>query len=133
MYSFTIFGWAIGCGMNTFVIPIMLSHLGWGTFIFFAGMNIVAAPIIYLFYPEVAGKSLEEINLLFTSESAFAKKNTDEYYRRVSEAGGNVAVAARRLLDEIDGTTHLDPRRFSVASINEKKMDHTVESASDTA
>lgn len=25
-YSFTILGWAIGCGMNTFVIPIMLDH-----------------------------------------------------------------------------------------------------------
>lgn len=118
MYSFTIFGWAIGCGMNTFVIPIMLSNLGWGTFIFFAGMNILAAPIIYLFYPEVAGKSLEEINLLFTSESVFAKKNQDEYFRRVNEAGGNVAVAVRQLLDEIDGTTHLDPRRISIVSMD---------------
>lgn len=118
MYSFTIFGWAIGCGMNTFI--------------FFAGMNIVATPIIYFFYPEVAGKSLEEINLLFTSDSPLTKKNMDEYFRRISEAGGNVAVAARRLLDEIDGTTHLDPRRFSITSVDEKKMEHNVESSSDT-
>jgi len=119
--------------MNTFVIPIMLSHLGWGTFIFFAGMNFLAAPIIYLFYPEVAGKSLEEINLLFTSESVFAKKNMDEYFRRVHEAGGNVAVAARQLLDEVDGTTHLDPRRISIVSIEKQIEKHNFESLSDTA
>ena len=28
-YSFTVVGWAIGCGMTTLTIPIMLSKLGW--------------------------------------------------------------------------------------------------------
>ena len=56
-YSFTILGWAIRCGMNTFVIPIMLSRLGWKTFIFFGCMNIVAMPIVWCFYPEVSGKT----------------------------------------------------------------------------
>lgn len=37
-----------------------------------------------------------------------------EHDRRVTEAGGNVAVAARRLLDEVNGETHLDPRRVSI-------------------
>jgi MFS family permease len=110
-YSFTILGWAIGCGMNTFVIPIMLSKLGWATFVFFGCMNIIALPIVWYFYPEVAGKSLEEINLLFTSDSLFVSENMKEYQRRLDEAGGNVAVAARRLLDEVDGTTDLDPNR----------------------
>lgn len=110
-YSFTILGWAIGCGMNTFVIPIMLAHLGWITFIFFGCMNVLAMPIVWFFYPEVAGRSLEEVNLLFTSESLLVSKNMEEYHRRVAEAGGNIAVAARRLLDEVDGTTNLDPRR----------------------
>ncbi len=107
--------------MTTFVIPIMLNRLGWATFIFFAAMNAVSGPIIYLFYPEVANKTLEEIDLLFTSNSLLVKKNMQEYNRRVAEAGGNVAVAARRLLDEVDGTTHLDPRRVSVVeSANDK-------------
>jgi MFS family permease len=115
-YSFTILGWAIGCGMNTFVIPIMLSRLGWATFIFFGCMNIIAMPIIRFLYPEVAGRSLEEVNLLFTSERMLVTKNMAEYDRRVAEAGGNIAVAERRLLVEVDGQTHLDPRRVSVIS-----------------
>ena len=137
-YSFTILGWAIGCGMvsntpflyflsltnlqNTFIIPIMLNNIGYGAFLFFGCMNILATPIIYYFYPEVAGKSLEEVNLLFTSDSLLVSKNMAEYHRRVAEAGGNIAVAARQLLDEVDGTTHLDPRRrSSVGSLGEKK------------
>lgn len=66
-------------------------------------MNFVAMPIIYFFYPEVAKRSLEEINLLFTSDSLFVSKNMHEYRRRIDEAGGDIAVAARRLLDEVDG------------------------------
>ena len=104
-YSFTIFGWAAGCGMTQFVIPIMLNRLGWGTFVFFGAMNIVALPIVYLFYPEVAKRSLEEIDLLFTSDSLLVRKNMVEYHRRMDEAGGNVAVAARRLLAEVDGVS----------------------------
>jgi hypothetical protein len=48
-----------------------------------------------------------------------------EYDRRVTDAGGNIAVAARRLLDEVDGQTHLEPRRVSVintAEACEEKM-----------
>jgi len=125
-YSFTILGWAIGCGMTTFVVPIMLAHLGWATFVFFGCMNIVAMPLVWFFYPEVAGRSLEEVNLLFTSESLLVSKNMKEYHRRVDEAGGNVAVAARRLLDEVDGTTHLDPWRV-VAVEDEKDKSLLVE------
>jgi len=116
-YSFTILGWAIGCGVTTFVIPIMLSHIGWWSFIFFGCMNIVVMPIIHLFYPETAGRSLEEVDLLFTSDSPLVSKNMAEYNRRIAEAGGNVAVAARRLLDEVDNETNLDPRRISVVGV----------------
>ena len=102
-YSFTILGWAIGCGMTTFLIPIMLSEIGWYTFIFFGIMNVIVMPFIYLFYPEPTGHSLEEVNLLFTAESPFVWANEREYRRRVAEADGNTAIAARRLMEEVDG------------------------------
>ena len=104
-YSFTIFGWAVGCGMTQFVIPIMLDRLGWATYVFFGAMNIIVMPVVYFFYPAVAKRSLEEINLLFTSDSLLVSKNMREYRRRIEEAGGDVAVAARRLLDEVDDQT----------------------------
>lgn len=65
--------------MNTFVTPIMLSRLGRKTLIFFGYMNIIAIPVIWFLYPEVAGRSLEEINLVFTSESLLVSKNMVGY------------------------------------------------------
>lgn len=102
-YSFTIFGWACGCGMTQFVIPIMLAKLGYGTYIFFGAINIVAMPIVWFLFPESAKRSLEEMNLLFTSESLLVSANMREYRRRIDDAGGDIAVASRVLLDEVEG------------------------------
>lgn len=93
---------AVGCGVTTFVIPIMLSRLGWSSFLVFGCFNIIAMPIIWFIYPEVAGRTLEEVNLLFTADSLLASANMKEYHRLLDEAGGNVAVAERRLLDSVD-------------------------------
>ena len=112
-YSFTVLGWAIGCGMTTFLIPIMLSHIGWYTFIFFAIMNAVVLPLIYFFYVEPAGHSLEDVNLLFTSDSPFVRDNVREYERRVAAAGGNTAVAARTLMEEVDNYAHPGDEKLS--------------------
>ena len=82
-------------------------------------MNVVVMPIIHFFYPETAGRSLEEVDLLFASDSLLVSKNMAEYDRRVAEAGGNIAVAARRLLDEVDGHDNLDPRRVSLSTVED--------------
>ncbi|GJN71369.1 hypothetical protein PLICBS_005432 [Purpureocillium lilacinum] len=119
-YSFTIFGWATGCGMTQFLIPIMLDKLGYGTYLFFGAVNFVVLPIIWLFYPEVAGRSLEEVSLLFTSDSPLVSRNMKEYHRRIDEAGGNVAVAARRLLDEVDGRGDASGSNASDGSVEKR-------------
>ncbi|THC99814.1 hypothetical protein EYZ11_000744 [Aspergillus tanneri] len=47
------------------ITPVMVDHIGWGTYLFFAAWNAIFIPIIWLFYPETAGRSLEEIDLIF--------------------------------------------------------------------
>jgi hypothetical protein len=94
------------------------------TFIFFGLMNLLVLPFVWFFYVETAGRTLEEINLLFTSDSMLVSKNMAEYDRRVAEAGGNIAVAARKLLDEVDGLEGHDPARIlgvNTAFTNEKE------------
>ena len=91
--------------MNTFAILIILFNLGRKTFAIFGCFNVIVMSIIWFVYPEPAGRSLEEFNLLFTSDNILVSANMREYHRRVEEAGGSFVVAERRLLDEVDGET----------------------------
>ncbi|EZF29632.1 sugar transporter [Trichophyton mentagrophytes] len=53
---------------NFFIVmitPVMLAGIGWGTYLFFAIINVCFLPIIYFFYPETAKRSLEEIDIIF--------------------------------------------------------------------
>ncbi|KAG7741197.1 hypothetical protein KL931_001838 [Ogataea haglerorum] len=45
--------------------PIFINESKWGCYLFFAVMNFIYIPIIYFFYPETAGRSLEEIDIIF--------------------------------------------------------------------
>ncbi|EMG50229.1 STL1 Sugar transporter STL1 [Candida maltosa Xu316] len=45
--------------------PAFISTSGWGCYLFFAIMNFIFVPIIFFFYPETAGRSLEEIDIIF--------------------------------------------------------------------
>ncbi|KAL1304386.1 hypothetical protein AAFC00_003386 [Neodothiora populina] len=47
------------------VTPVMIANIGWKTYLIFAIFNGCFLPIIYFFYPETAGRSLEEIDLIF--------------------------------------------------------------------
>ena len=51
--------------MIVMVVPIMIDKIGWGTYVFFACMNLSFIPFIYFFYPETKKRSLEEIDLIF--------------------------------------------------------------------
>lgn len=47
------------------VVPPMISDIGWGTFLFFGIFCLLAAAFSWLFVPETAHKSLEQIGQLF--------------------------------------------------------------------
>jgi len=51
--------------MVVMIVPVMVSSIGWGTYLFFAVCNACFIPIIYFFYPETARRSLEEIDIIF--------------------------------------------------------------------
>ncbi|KAJ5261397.1 Sugar transporter STL1 [Penicillium angulare] len=48
------------------ITPPAISNIGYKMYIIFAVLNVAFIPIIYLFYPETKGKSLEQIDLLFS-------------------------------------------------------------------
>ena len=53
---------------NFFIVmitPVLITSINWGTYLLFAALNACFIPIIYFFYPETSGRSLEEIDLIF--------------------------------------------------------------------
>lgn len=78
------------------VTPIMIDHISWGTYVFFAAMNICFIPIIWLFYPETKKRSLEEIDLIFAKgyleKMSYVKASNEMPYLTDAE----VDVMARR-------------------------------------
>ncbi|QEU58085.1 Stl1 [Kluyveromyces lactis] len=52
--------------------PIFIQDAGWGCYLFFACINFLYLPVIFFFYPETAGRTLEEIDIIF------AKSYTDK-------------------------------------------------------
>lgn len=53
------------CPLSLQVTPIMITNIGWGTYLFFAIVNACFLPVIWIFYPETANRSLEEIDIIF--------------------------------------------------------------------
>lgn len=47
----------------------MITNIGWGTYLFFAVVNACFLPVIWIFYPETANRSLEEIDIIFAKGS----------------------------------------------------------------
>ncbi|OAV91416.1 hypothetical protein PTTG_05678 [Puccinia triticina 1-1 BBBD Race 1] len=45
--------------------PLATEKIGWKTYLIFMALNISFVPIMFIFYPETKGKSLEEIDLMF--------------------------------------------------------------------
>ncbi|GAA5989812.1 hypothetical protein JCM11641_003375 [Rhodosporidiobolus odoratus] len=60
----TLSNWLFNFAVVQFT-PVFLSATAWGCFLFFACWNALFIPVVYFYYPETAGKTLEEIDLIF--------------------------------------------------------------------
>lgn len=47
------------------ITPILIAHIHWATYLFFAVLNASFLPVIYFYYPETKQRSLEEIDIIF--------------------------------------------------------------------
>ncbi|CAF4458444.1 unnamed protein product [Rotaria sp. Silwood2] len=68
----TAANWATNC-IVSFLVPALLEDLTYGTYLIFGIFCIIMGILIYLFYPETKGKSLEDMDLVF-GQSVLAVK-----------------------------------------------------------
>lgn len=46
------------------ITPIMIGNISWRSYIIFFVLNVLFAVVVWLFYPETSGRSLEELDSL---------------------------------------------------------------------
>lgn len=51
------------------ITPIMISNIRWKSYIVFFALNLLFAAVIWMFYPETSGRSLEELDTLWMGEN----------------------------------------------------------------
>ncbi|GIK00019.1 hypothetical protein Aspvir_004032 [Aspergillus viridinutans] len=94
------------------ITPVMIEHIGWGTYLFFAAWNAFFIPVIWFFYPETAGRSLEEIDLIFAK--GFVEKM-------------NYVRAARELPRLSDEEIEAKAAEYGILDNNEKTEERVME------
>ena len=68
--NFAASGGAIGSIVVAQVWPVGIANIGSKVYFFFMAINLVCIPIIYLFYPETNGRTLEDMDVLFKGHNA---------------------------------------------------------------
>lgn len=85
----SVVGWSIGNGIVTEIAPFLFNSITYWTFILFGLLNFFTLPNIYFLYPETAGRSLEDMDILFESDSIFVHKAK---YERNNGLNTSVAI-----------------------------------------
>ena len=107
-----VVGWSIGNGWLTLLCPVMFKAIGERTLYIFGACNAITIPMVWALYPESNQRTLEEMDLLFASDSIWvwdAEKN----FNVLREQNPGLVQAAQRGNSVVDPETGL--RKGSVA------------------
>ena len=83
--AFGVAGWAVGFGGGSLLVPIMFAGINEKTYYVFGAALLIYIPIIYTFFPETAGRTLEEIDFLFASNSMLTWNEEREFEKRKAD------------------------------------------------
>lgn len=83
------------------VTPIGIRNLGWGFFLIFGFLNATFLPVLWYFYVETKGLSLEQIDLLFDIKHKGGSKMSLGQARAMAIEESAILVAPGGIKDEI--------------------------------
>lgn len=114
-----VVGWSIGNGWLTLILPVMFKALDEKTYYIFAACNVITFPMVWALYPESNQRTLEEMNLLFASDSIW-NWEAERNFALLKEQNPELVQAAQRGHLVIDPETGL-PRQGSDGVVDEKQ------------
>jgi hypothetical protein len=88
--AFGVAGWAVGYGAGSLLVPVMFAGIQEKTFYVFGTAMLVYIPIIYCFFPETAGRTLEQIDFLFASKRPFVWDEEEEFAKRMTHFNAEI-------------------------------------------
>lgn len=97
--AFGVAGWAVGFGGGSLLVPIMFAGIGEKTFYVFGAAMFAYIPVIYCFFPETAGRTLEAMDFLFASKSPFTWHEEAEFEKRIAELESRVRASGGKETD----------------------------------
>ncbi|KAL9099071.1 MAG: hypothetical protein Q9163_005373 [Psora crenata] len=101
-----VVGWSIGSGWLTLMLPIVFKALGEKTYYIFGIANVITLPMVYCLYPESNQRTLEEMDLLFESDSWWVW-DCEKNFRMLKEQNPELVQAAQRGHSVVDPETGL--------------------------
>ncbi|KAL2367039.1 hypothetical protein RJZ56_000126 [Blastomyces dermatitidis] len=99
--------------------PVMVVRIGWRAYPFFSAWNAILIPFIWFFYPETAGRSLEEINHIF-AKGYVEKMNYVKVAKalpKLTDEGVDRKAKEYRLLGTISDMKMLSKEAFQVGQV----------------
>lgn len=100
--AFGVVGWSIGNGWLTLLCPVMFSNIREKTLYIFGACNFASIFLVYLFVPETANRTLEDIDFLFASKSWLASLAETEFaaYQHARDKAGVHSIALTQTNDK---------------------------------
>ena len=91
---------------QTLLLPIIFSNLKEKTFYVFGAVNFLTLPVVWAFYPESNQRTLEEMDLLFASNSWWSW-DAERNFATLKEQNPELVQAAQRGSSVVDAETGL--------------------------
>jgi hypothetical protein len=102
------------------ITPIGISSLGWKFYIIWTVFNGAFVPLVYLFYPETAGRTLEDIDRYFMEhDNIFVFKDKVSDLTNLDQVSAAYTISRlRRLQNVLSSISRTKKTRYVVTAVS---------------